>query len=50
MMASLDLTSQTQPTPARITHGVDMRDTESDPRWDWLGLACKTRMMATKYC
>ena len=47
-MASL--ASQTQPTPARITfsvtHGVHMRDTESDPCWGWLGLACKTRIMA----
>ena len=23
-----------------------VRDTESDPRWGWLGLACETRMTA----
>ena len=39
------LASQTQPTPARIAFSVTsftVRDTESDPRWGWLGLACKT--------
>ena len=39
------LASQPQPTPARIafsiTHG-EGSDTESDPRWGWLGLACET--------
>ena len=31
------LASQTQPT---------RRDTESDPRWGWLGLACETTTLA----
>ena len=34
------LASQTQPTPARIAFPI--RDTASDPRWGWLGLACET--------
>ena len=36
------LASQTQPTPARIGFSIPTLDTESDPRWGWLGLACKT--------
>ena len=35
------VTRQTQPTPVHIA--FTMRDTESDQRWGWLGLACETR-------
>ena len=38
------LASQTQPTPARIAFSITHGDTESDPRWGWLGLACETRV------
>ena len=37
----ISLTSQTQPTPARTAFSI-VRDTETDPRWGWLGLACET--------
>ena len=44
-VSTTSLAGQTQPTPARIafsiTHG-EGSDTESDPRWGWLGLACET--------
>ena len=35
------LARQTQPTPASADR-FPVRGTESDPRWDWLGLACET--------
>ena len=35
------LARQTQPTPASADR-FPVRDTESDPPWDWLGLACET--------
>ena len=31
-----------QPTPAWIAFSIPVRDTGSDPRWGWLGLACET--------
>ena len=44
IMHGPSLVSQTQPTPAWITFSITVRDTESDPCWGWLGLACKTGM------
>ena len=47
IMHGPSLASQTQPTPVRIAFSITHSDTESDPCWDWLGMACETSMDLT---
>ena len=40
------LVSQARPNqPQRGSLSVSVRDTESNPRWGWLGLACETNVL-----
>ena len=45
----MDLVSQAIPNQpqARIAFSITHSDTESDPRWGWLGMACETSMDLT---
>ena len=51
-VSTTSLASQTQPTLAwiafSITHG-EGSDTESDPHWGWLGLACETIQLQAQW-
>ena len=47
IMHGPSLTSHTQPTPARIAFSITHGDTESDPCWGWLDMACETSMDLT---
>ena len=47
IMDGPSLASHTQPTPVRIAFSIMHGDTESDPRWGWLDMACETSMDLT---
>ena len=47
IMHGPSLASHTQPTPVRIAFSIMHGDTESDPRWGWLDMACETSMDLT---
>ena len=47
IMDGPSLASHTQPTPAWIAFSIMHGDTESDPCWGWLSMACETSMDLT---
>ena len=47
IMHGLSLASHTQPTPVRIAFSITHSDTESNPRWGWLDMACETSVDLT---
>ena len=47
IMHEPSLASHTQPTPVRIAFSITHSNTENDPRWGWLGIACETSMELT---
>ena len=47
IMHGPSLASHTNLPQARIAFSITHSDTESDPRWGWLGMACETSIDLT---